>query len=49
MSKQSNQRYRKEVMKNKQDSIKSSVSKSDAQSSTLKNGKEGYGHTDSKE
>ena len=42
MSKQSNQRYRKEVIKNKQDSIKSSMSKSDVQNSILEKRKENY-------
>lgn len=48
MSKQSNQRYRKEVIKNKQDSIKSSVSKSNVQNSVPENRKEHYGNAESK-
>lgn len=36
LSKQSNQRYRKEVLKNKQDSIKTGLEKSNFQSSVSK-------------
>ncbi|MFV0344381.1 MAG: hypothetical protein ACK5JH_16090 [Anaerocolumna sp.] len=37
MSKQSNQRYRKEAMKNKQDSLKSTSNNMDVQNSTYEN------------
>lgn len=49
MSKQSNQRYRKEVMKTKQDSIKSTVSKSDVKNNVSNSEKESFGHTQDKQ
>lgn len=48
MSKQSNQRYRKEVLKNKQDSIKNSVNKENEQNSVTENSNDKQSNTKTK-
>lgn len=48
MSKQSNQRYRKEVLKNNQDSIKNSVKKENEQNSVTENSNDKQGNTKAK-